>query len=283
MYLFSCRLVCYPPSVHQLMHLVTCSIDFLLASIQVKIYKVIKGESVLYLCRAINGTKVHGSERSCGWHAVLLLDSQTTHELLSETTCGVLRELVFVQRVVWGEKIEEILEVPVEKLYISSTTWRRGTGWTEAHARLRRKWAPYYSIWPCGPFFIVTNNDHLLQEKLPGCSHRPQAVRKASVWRSRQKDTQILTAEWTDRYKLQSENEFMTQQSISITAFNKTQDFFLRGWKRNFVFLKKRAKTISRSTEKTCITGRKRKTEADLGGKKEPTRLIMFRFKKIFF
>lgn len=191
MYLFSCRLVCYPPSVHQLMYLVTCSIDFLLASIQVKIYKVIKGESVLYLCRAINSTKVHGSERSCGWHAVLLLDSQTTHELLSETTCGVLRELVFVQRVVWGEKIKEILEVPVEKLYFSSTTWRRGTGWTEAHARLRRKWAPYYSIWPCGPFFIVTNNDHLLQEKLPGCSHRPQAVRKASVWRSRQKDTQI--------------------------------------------------------------------------------------------
>lgn len=91
MYLFSCRLVYYPPSVHQLMYLVTCSIDFLLASIQVKIYKVIKGESVLYLCRAINSTKVHGSERSCGWHAVLLLDSQTTHELLSETTCGVFK------------------------------------------------------------------------------------------------------------------------------------------------------------------------------------------------
>lgn len=53
-------------TLHQLMYLVTCSIDFLLASIQVKIYKVIKGESVLYLCRAINSTKVHGSERSCG-------------------------------------------------------------------------------------------------------------------------------------------------------------------------------------------------------------------------
>lgn len=25
---------------------------------------------------------------------------QTTHELLSETTCGVLRELVFVRRIV---------------------------------------------------------------------------------------------------------------------------------------------------------------------------------------
>lgn len=199
MYLFSCRLVYYPPSIHQLMYLVTCSIDFLLASIQVKIYKVIKGESVLYLCRAINSTKVHGSERSCGWHAVLLLDSQTTHELLSETTCGVFRELVFVQRIVWGGKVKEILELPVEKLYISSTTWRQGTGWTEAHARLRRKWAPYYSIWPCGPGFIVTNNDHLLQEKASSLltqtsessSHGLQAARKASVWRSRQKDTQI--------------------------------------------------------------------------------------------
>lgn len=52
MYLFSCRLVYYPPSVHQL----TCSIDFLLASIQVKIYKVIKEESVHYLCRAISSS-----------------------------------------------------------------------------------------------------------------------------------------------------------------------------------------------------------------------------------
>lgn len=187
MYLFSCRLVCYPPSVHQLMYLVTCSIDFLLVSIQVKIYKVIKGESVLYLCRAINSTKVHGSERSCGWHAVLLLDSQTTHELLSETTCGVLRELVFVQRVVWGEKIKEILEVPVEKLYISSTTWRRGTG------RLMHDWGgnglPIILFGPVGHSSLSLIMTICCRRTLPGCSHRPQAVRKASVWRSRQKDT----------------------------------------------------------------------------------------------
>lgn len=39
--------------------------------------------------------------------------------------------------------------------------------------------------------------------------------------------------------------------------------------KAKLCFPEKRAKTTSRSTEKTCITGRKRKTEADLGKKEK--------------